>query len=252
MAIRFPCPACRQPIEVDDEWGNQSVGCPFCQKVVTAPASSSWRDDDIPVATPAGSAFGQAPPPPANMSPDGMQRPYGTAPQRGGLAPKALALSLSSVALAIIGWVAFFGIMLGMLEGRLTADPTPEEFRQVQKELMDDMMETGQLPRSSVGTFATILGTCCGFAGLALGAKSLIRQERRRGMAITACVISTFFLCCQMPLGMIACQSTPSPRLPPPSSAPTSSPAETEEEMEANRVVMAECPGHLSWQMGDT
>ena len=40
MAIQFLCAACRQPIEVDDEAANQVVTCPYCRKVVTAPAVS--------------------------------------------------------------------------------------------------------------------------------------------------------------------------------------------------------------------
>lgn len=40
MAIQFLCAACRQPIEVDDEAANQVVTCPYCRKVVTAPANS--------------------------------------------------------------------------------------------------------------------------------------------------------------------------------------------------------------------
>ncbi|MCK6456443.1 MAG: hypothetical protein L6Q92_07935 [Phycisphaerae bacterium] len=40
MPIQFRCPSCRQPIEIDDAFGGQAVGCPFCQKVVTAPTAS--------------------------------------------------------------------------------------------------------------------------------------------------------------------------------------------------------------------
>lgn len=40
MAIQFQCVACRQPIEVDDEMADQAVTCPYCRKVVTAPAVS--------------------------------------------------------------------------------------------------------------------------------------------------------------------------------------------------------------------
>jgi len=40
MAIQFLCTACGQPIEVDDDAGNQPVTCPYCRKVVTAPAAT--------------------------------------------------------------------------------------------------------------------------------------------------------------------------------------------------------------------
>lgn len=40
MAIQFACPACRQPIEVDDEHGGRQVSCPYCRNVVAAPTES--------------------------------------------------------------------------------------------------------------------------------------------------------------------------------------------------------------------
>ena len=43
MAIQFLCMACGQPIEVDDDAGNQPVACPYCRKVVTAPAATEMN-----------------------------------------------------------------------------------------------------------------------------------------------------------------------------------------------------------------
>lgn len=40
MSIQFLCPGCGQPIEVDDEFANRLVGCPFCQTTAEAPAQS--------------------------------------------------------------------------------------------------------------------------------------------------------------------------------------------------------------------
>lgn len=51
MAIRFLCPACTQPIEVDDPWASMAVACPYCRKTVTAPATSTLNEF-IPVASP--------------------------------------------------------------------------------------------------------------------------------------------------------------------------------------------------------
>jgi hypothetical protein len=52
MAIQFPCPGCRQPIEIDDAWADQQVGCPYCKRVVTAPASSPLNlSAGVPIAT---------------------------------------------------------------------------------------------------------------------------------------------------------------------------------------------------------
>jgi hypothetical protein len=57
MAIQFFCAACHQPIEVDDDAANQSVTCPYCRKVVTAPFSS-----DPSVRMPSGGAMREAGP----------------------------------------------------------------------------------------------------------------------------------------------------------------------------------------------
>jgi hypothetical protein len=40
MAIQFSCPACGQPIEVDDEYGEHRVSCPYCRNIVNAPSES--------------------------------------------------------------------------------------------------------------------------------------------------------------------------------------------------------------------
>ncbi|HNQ22997.1 MAG TPA: hypothetical protein PKK06_07880 [Phycisphaerae bacterium] len=54
MVIRFPCGACGQPIEVDDEWAQKPVGCPYCRKTVTAPAASTFEvGTAVPMARPA-------------------------------------------------------------------------------------------------------------------------------------------------------------------------------------------------------
>jgi hypothetical protein len=50
MAIRFQCPACTEPIEIDDHWARQVVRCPYCQRTVTAPAESTLPESDrIPI-----------------------------------------------------------------------------------------------------------------------------------------------------------------------------------------------------------
>ena len=41
MSIQFLCPACSQPIEIDDEWSARPVACPYCRKTITAPESST-------------------------------------------------------------------------------------------------------------------------------------------------------------------------------------------------------------------
>ncbi len=51
MAIQFYCASCRQPIEIDDEWAEKNVVCPYCRHTVSAPAISQ---------------IGEAPPPQAS------------------------------------------------------------------------------------------------------------------------------------------------------------------------------------------
>ena len=54
MAIQFPCPSCNQPIEVDEEWANRPVACPYCRLQVAAPARSTLEVcDEAPQAAPA-------------------------------------------------------------------------------------------------------------------------------------------------------------------------------------------------------
>lgn len=48
MDVRFQCPACNQPIEVDGEWAGAAVACPYCQKTVTAPTSSTFQPSAPP------------------------------------------------------------------------------------------------------------------------------------------------------------------------------------------------------------
>lgn len=53
MAIRFQCPSCAQPIEVDDDLASRMVACPYCRKTVTSPATSTLDDPGkVPVAAP--------------------------------------------------------------------------------------------------------------------------------------------------------------------------------------------------------
>jgi len=71
MAIRFQCPACSQPIEVDDGWALKAVACPYCRKTITAPSESTLGDlSRIPMASPL--IFGDAavafPTPPVSSS----------------------------------------------------------------------------------------------------------------------------------------------------------------------------------------
>ena len=52
MVVQFKCPGCGQPVEVDDEWSGKQVGCPFCERLISAPAQSTFspRACGVPLA----------------------------------------------------------------------------------------------------------------------------------------------------------------------------------------------------------
>jgi hypothetical protein len=197
MALRFACPSCQQPIEIDDEWAGKSVGCPYCKKVVTAPTSSTWPPEQIPVATPVGSAF-QPPSPPDERAGywPGRVQPATS------VAPWALTLSITSAILAVFAaavWVlTIFGLaMQTAAMKKLGPNPTPEQVQKAMPEAMQEITAGGHMPKSPLSTAAAIVGGLCGIGGLALAIRALLWQQPRRGMAITACVISAAFTCCQ-------------------------------------------------------
>lgn len=71
MAIRFHCSQCGQAIEIDDEWAQREVACPYCEKTIRAPAASTiGQPSEMPTASPISegqitpdSVPGMAPPP---------------------------------------------------------------------------------------------------------------------------------------------------------------------------------------------
>ncbi|MGQ9651572.1 MAG: DUF7560 family zinc ribbon protein [Phycisphaerae bacterium] len=184
MAIRFVCPSCRQPIEVDDEWAGQSVGCPYCRKVITAPAMSSWPSDQIPMANPLREPPGPVMPPPGY--------PVGPPAQAASAAPWALTMAITCSLLSIFAAIVWSGNLMKSLTEKVGPNPTQE---QIQK-AYSDMISSGQLPYSSLATAAAIVGTLCGIGGLVLAIRTLLWQQPRRGMAIAACIISVAFSCC--------------------------------------------------------
>jgi hypothetical protein len=68
MAIRFYCPACTRPIEVDDEWVSRRVTCPYCRRVISAPSESLIGDAHVGVGGP--------PPVPPGSASEGEASPH--------------------------------------------------------------------------------------------------------------------------------------------------------------------------------
>lgn len=178
MAIQFPCPSCRQPIEVDDEWASSHVGCPYCHKTVLAPAVSEPVGG---VSIPRGRPAGGYPSAPA----------YDAQPvdPRRGKTVGIVALVLSIVTL--IG----FNVGDKMLTGRFLPDDIQgvEEYNQAIKEWQQDwtqQFEQGQVPEG-FGLLALFVGFMFLFwlSGVICGVVAVRRPGGRR-LGVIALVVS--------------------------------------------------------------
>jgi len=193
MAIRFNCPSCQQPIEVDDEWAGHSVGCPYCKKVVSAPRSTTWPQGDIPQASPADPALQPPPPPPGSGYPTTAQHmPTSNA------AVWALILAITSAVLSILGWFIWWIMITNKAIEKVGMDASQEELSRAVQEIL----LSGSVPISPFASAAAILGALCGITGIILAVRSLLQQQARKGMAITACILGVLFTCCQSSLIM--------------------------------------------------
>ena len=122
MAIRFACPSCRQPIEIDNEWAGQSVGCPYCRKVVSAPHASTWPESQIPVGTPVRQPAEPILPPAGYTGPA-----YG--PRSGAsAAPWALTLAITSAFLSIFGSMAWMYTSVTLLTEKAISESDLDMF----------------------------------------------------------------------------------------------------------------------------
>lgn len=190
MAIRFSCPSCQQPIEVDDNWGGQAVACPYCRRVVTAPRESTWPPGDVPVASPASGAF--APPPPPIGRP--AEQVYGPPPRStgGGVSSAGWALMLAIFAAVL----AFAGTMLwwvGLYEAAIRQvgeNAAPEQLRRAAQQIMMG----GKAPVSPAAVTTLAVGILCGIAALALALRSFIADERHYVKAGAACLIGALIV----------------------------------------------------------
>lgn len=208
MAIRFNCLSCKQPIEVDDEWGGESVACPYCKKVVTAPSSSTWPGQDIPEASPVQPGF--APPPP----PHGRAAPAVSADVPSPFTRWSLILALTYVVLLAVAWGSMMVPMIADVARamqKLGPNPSSEEMQEAQREVMEDYLSRGGPQPSPLGRAAAVLGAICGMAGMALGIGAMLRHEPRRLWAVPACVLCVTALCCPMPVVLSHPATAPPP-----------------------------------------
>jgi hypothetical protein len=197
MPIRFACPACQQPIEVDEQWGGQSVACPYCQRVVSAPTSSTLPARQVPTASPA-TGYEPTPPPATGSQPVHAPRP-------GGRGLLALGLAMVSLVLGVAGWLVGVG---GPLEARVIdrfgVNPSPEQIQQVVDETRAEWAK-GNIQLDRRGVLASTIGLICSAAALILAIQSLLRHERRRVSAIIACILGSLMLACEAPVMGLGC-----------------------------------------------
>lgn len=223
MPIRFTCPACRQPLEIDDDWGGQSVACPYCRKVVTAPRTSTWLSGEIPVASP-GRPESASPPPPGFAPPPpppGYEAPPYRPSERVGSAGWALTLSVLGALVA----VGVSLVWLGMFGGKVMQRTGPEATQEEVNRIVQELVAKGETPRHPALAGAATAAALASIAGLVLGVRSLVRQEPRRGLAIAACILGAMFLICQMMLMLMIVGAPAQAQPQPDSAAPADEPA---------------------------
>ncbi|MCH7700069.1 MAG: hypothetical protein IID37_00140 [Planctomycetes bacterium] len=141
MDVRFQCPACDQPIEVDGEWAGAAVACPYCQKTVTAPASSTFQPNVPP---PTAQPLAGAPAAYPGVATPGV---YSAIPPGGRNTVAVVALSLAVAALlsALVVKVVISSNEAEFREmGEIASDST--SFADSQAALMEWMQKQGGVP----------------------------------------------------------------------------------------------------------
>ncbi len=199
MPIRFICASCQQPLEIDDQWGGQSVACPYCNRVVTAPRSTTWAaDQQIPVASP---ARGDLPPsPPSPVRPPGrVSSPMATA--------WALAMTLACLGFTIVTVFTWIATSAPVVYEKLGDPPTradsPEELSRLQIEYQRkaiELFQRGAVPISPITVVAAVCAMVCSLAGLILSIRVAVHPGKRgRGIAL-----ATIAFLCMICTGMLA------------------------------------------------
>jgi len=166
MAIQFLCPSCAQPIEVDDEWADRAVACPYCRHTVTAPVASTYEPGiSVPTAR--------------------VLAPLvGAAPQTAGANKVAVAaMVLSCLWLAV--YLAGNALLGPAMRDALGDDPTREDV----SKYTEKVLETGDVPGWMVGMFVFLVAMLAIWvAGLVCAVMGL-RGQRRRRLAVGSLLI---------------------------------------------------------------
>lgn len=190
MAIRFACPGCQQPIEVDDEWASQQVGCPYCRKVVSAPTESTLQMNAVPTAVGgAGDAF--APPPPPSGARPVAPGFAGSSTRGRSLGRLAFASAAGGVVLTFIWWVMLIGAMDKHIDFEALQK---EDFVTQQHKIQEVMQQHGQELRPL--SAYPLIGSLAGAMGIVLGITTLLRNDPRKGLAIFSVILGTIAVPC--------------------------------------------------------
>ena len=187
MAIQFPCPACRQPIEVDDELAGSQVTCPYCDKVVAAPTDSGLTLTGE--ARPAG------------------ERPIPPIPSEPGPVAGELAANPWGRWSLICGVGAIIVMLVLMCAGIMRLRPVVEEIAKsesspeaVQRE-MERIVKT-EMENSTAILVGSVVLLALALVGTGLSIVGLTRPNMRKGQATAGLIICGSFLLCQC-LGML-------------------------------------------------
>ncbi len=203
MAIQFRCTGCGQPIEVDDEFADRMVGCPFCKTTVQAPATGRL---DAPNTNDEGlaSVASHAPP---GFAADPTQHAPGSAPAMLPAQPAAARFCtyglLCGVGLwsvqVLIGFVILSqtGSFGRLVEAQQHQDD-PEVFQAAVAEIVNDAMT--EWPKTHAGTAVLLflLTVALMLGGIATSVAGLLRSPTRKGRAVLGLLMCS--ICATMTL----------------------------------------------------
>lgn len=188
MAIRFQCPSCTQPIEVDDVWAGKTVACPYCRRHVAAPLDSTLAPAaEVPYASPLG-ATADAAAPVADSQMEG--RPANRI--------AAVALMLAVVTLGFLtAWRILINPYLPEIESARAGARDFSEIMQASNAVFLD--ENGVATPEAVLLFLCLLaGGAAWVAATVCGIVGATRAVRRKWAvaALVICGVTPIVFCC--------------------------------------------------------
>ncbi len=186
MAIRFQCAACSQPIEVDDEWAQRAVACPYCRKTITAPSESTLGDlTRIPMASPLIGGEGTATLPTPGVSTYALQT---TNSNPLAVAAFVLAAVMVLLLLAMAMLTASHALDLEQLQKELQPKPGMDAGSQVRGMLEYFDAQGGRVPAwlMALGVLQITAMAACA-AAIVCGLLAL-KRPARRPLAVIALV----------------------------------------------------------------